>query len=68
MQEVNQLKLYTVREVCGLLKISKSTAHREMKAGNLQFITMGHGRVRLSEASIKSYLNASNSNDLNSTI
>ncbi len=60
MQELNQLKLYTVREVCELLKISKTTAHREMQAGNLKFITMGHGRIRLTEASIIAYLNASN--------
>ncbi len=64
----NLPKFYPLADLCKILSISKSTAFREIKSGKLIPIIIGSGRLRFTEESIKSYLNACSPNDLNSAI
>ena len=43
---INETKLYTVKEVAGILKTNIDYVHKLRKAGHLRFIKLGQFKVR----------------------
>ena len=54
------LELYTMKEVCSILGLSRTSIYKEIKSGKLTPTYVGSNRVRFTPESIHEYLSVCN--------
>ena len=58
-EEINEIRVYTTKEVAQILRISESHVCRLIKNGRIEKLPLGQRIIRISENSLNNFLNTS---------
>jgi excisionase family DNA binding protein len=58
-EEINEIRVYTTKEVAQILRISESHVYRLIKNGRIEKLPLGQRIIRISEKSLNNFLNTS---------